>query len=903
MPCLPPSFDTVLPTYPVASRHHLRPEPYTLIPSAPATPTPLRLPGGWLVIVLTLASVAIAEFAVESLLRQHELRREQEQTLSVLNGVRARIETLIYRDLYVVRALATYIAAMPDIDQAGFESYVQRLMRKPSALRHVAAAPDLTIRYIYPLAGNEAVLGLAYRDITAQRVAALNTIARRTMLISGPVDLIQGGSAFIAREAVFLPTETGPPALWGLVSAVIDRNQLYALVGLNEAGTRLEIALRSEKVPDGGPNRVFYGAPSVFARDAVRTVVNLPSGRWVIGARPRAGWLADMVPTLWLLRIAALILASVLVALIQSRARHLRRQADALAALQRSEQALRRSQQDLINAIEALAEGFALWDQDDRLEVYNQRLLSMLPALRNVIQVGMSFETLIRAMATLGVVGGEESQPPESWVARRLEQHRMQGGSIEVRTQAGFLVSISEYRTADDYVVGLYTDITELRAAEEHIRYRAYFDPLTALPNRENFMNQLAQTISQSQRDGRQFALLFVDLDRFKNVNDTLGHESGDHLLVEASRRLTAGLRQSDTVARFGGDEFAVILRDIDHAMNAAHCAETLIGALSEGFTLAEQVVHTGASIGITLYPADGADAHMLLRNADMAMYQAKARGRNTYRFFAAEMTTRAEHFVALEKDLRLALARQEFNFEFQPVVRLDDGALAGAEALIRWQHPSRGAVSPVEFIPVAEETRLIVDIGAWSLAQVCRTAVEWCAREGGALPRLAVNVSGRQLWGGFDGNFVCDVLAATGFPAERLVFEMTESLLLDDDRRAGAILRDFRDLGIGIALDDFGTGYSALGYLRRFPVTMLKIDRSFIGDIERDSSDAHLVESIIALGRALHLTVVAEGVETTGQASVLRNLGCELAQGNLFARPMPANEFARRYCQRNLNR
>ncbi|MCC6709045.1 MAG: EAL domain-containing protein [Gammaproteobacteria bacterium] len=854
----------------------------------------LRLPSSGLVILLTLTVVLAVEFAVEVLVRQHELRREQEQTLAVLNGVRARVEKLIYRDLYVVRALANHIAAVPDIDQAGFDAYVQRLLRTPTALSHVAAAPNLTIRFVYPLAGNEALLGMDYLAMPAQRAAVNNTILRRTMMISGPIALRQGGSGFVAREPVILPTETGPPAIWGLVAAVIKQDELYRVVGLDAARTTLDIAVRADDIPDGAAQPVFYGNATVFSRDSVRTIVNLPIGRWVIAAHPRAGWLAGVTPTLWLMRLAALALAAVLAALLQSRARHLREQMSALEALQRSEQALRRSRQDLINAIDALAEGFALWNQQDRLEVYNQQLPKMLPALAGVIQVGMPFQSLVEAMANLGVVGSDEKR--EDWIARRLEQHRAPGGALEVRTRAGRTVSISEYHTADGYVVGLYTDVTEIRAAEEHIRYRAYFDPLTALPNRENFMNQLAQTVAESQRDQRQFALLFVDLDRFKNVNDTLGHAVGDKLLVEAGKRLTDCLRHSDTVARFGGDEFTVIMRDIDNAMNAAHCAETLIEALTEGFELAEQVVHTGASIGITLYPVDGADGHTLLRNADMAMYRAKARGRNTFRFFAAEMTTRAEHFVALEKDLRLALSRRQFDFDYQPVVRLDDGALAGAEALLRWRHPQRGAVSPGEFIPVAEETRLIVDIGAWALRHACRTAAAWCARDGGALPRLAVNVSGRQLWGGFDGAFVAEVLAESGFPAERLVFEMTESLLIDEDRRVGAILREFRDLGIGIALDDFGTGYSALGYLRRFPVTMLKIDRSFVGDIESNVSDARLVESIIALGRALNLTVVAEGVESAGQAALLRNLGCELAQGYFFARPMAAGDFEKRY-------
>ena len=842
----------------------------------------------------TLLAVLAAELAVETLVRDHELRREQEHTLTVLNGIRSRIEELIYRDLYVVRALATHIATVPHIDQTAFANYVQRLTREPSILRTVAAAPDLTIRFVYPLAGNEGILGVDYRKLSEQHTAVVNTVASHAMVMAGPIGLVQGGSGFVAREAVFLPADVGPPAFWGIVAAVIESDTLYRTVGLADASVSFDLAMRGEGIPDGRPNRVFYGDPGVFKRDVVRTIINLPRGRWVLGACPRSGWLATTGPTLWSVRGAALVLGILLLGFAQSRARSLRRQTVALDAVQRSEHALRRSQQDLINAIEALAEGFALWDQKDHLQVYNQRLIEMLPALAKVIRIGMPFEELIRRMAELGVVGADQDK--DEWIAKRIEQHHRSTGALEVHTRAGRIASISEYRTTDGYVVGLYTDITAMRMAEEQIRYRAYYDLLTALPNRENFMNQLATTISHSQRDGASFALLFVDLDHFKNVNDTLGHERGDSLLIEVAQRLRQCLRQSDTVARFGGDEFTIILRDIDAPMNAARSAETVIRALAESFALGGQIVHSGASVGITLYPADGDDEHTLLRNADLAMYRAKARGRNTYRFFASEMTTRAEQFVTLETDLRQALAREEFDFEYQPVVRLADGALAGAEALLRWRPTARAPVGPAEFIPVAEESQLMVDIGAWALRHACRSTAAWCALAGGYLPRLAVNVSGRQLWGGFDGTFVRGVLEETGFPPEALMFEITESLLIDDDRRVGAVLREFRELGVGIALDDFGTGYSALGYLRRFPVTMLKIDRSFVGDIETNPSDARLVESIVALGRALRLTVVAEGVETAGQAHILREMGCDLAQGYYYARPMAAAEFVARY-------
>jgi diguanylate cyclase (GGDEF)-like protein len=441
----------------------------------------------------------------------------------------------------------------------------------------------------------------------------------------------------------------------------------------------------------------------------------------------------------------------------------------------------------------------------------------------------------------------------------------------------------------------LYTDVTAIRAAEKHVRYRAYFDVLTELPNRENFIAQLETAVRQSRRDGSTFALLFIDLDRFKNVNDTLGHSLGDSLLREAAHRLANCVRQSDTLARFGGDEFTLILRDMEDGLNAAQCAETIIERLSEPYRLGGHIAHAGASVGITLYPADAEDAAGLLRNADLAMYQAKDHGRSTFRFFASEMTTRAEQFVMLEKDLRLALGREEFVFEFQPVVRLCDGNLAGAEALMRWRHPVRGQVYPGEFIGVAEETRLIADLGSWALRKVCATAAPWCTG-GGVLPRLSVNVSGRQLTSGFDQHYVRRVLDESGFPPECLIFEMTESLLIEHDTHVVGVLSAFRDLGIGIAIDDFGTGYSALGYLRRFPVTMLKIDRSFIADVE--TTDSHLVEAIVALGRGLGLVVVAEGVESARQADILAGMGCELAQGFHFSRPLPGAAFAAWYGQ-----
>ena len=557
----------------------------------------------------------------------------------------------------------------------------------------------------------------------------------------------------------------------------------------------------------------------------------------------------------------------------------------------RVDAALQRSQQDLINSIESIGEGFALWDRDDRLQVFNQRVLEIMPSLAGFLEVGLAFETLLRRIAESDLISAEIGI--DRWLAERRRMRREGGQHIEFTTKEGRWIRLAENRTPDGYTVGIYQDITDIKHAEEDIRYRADFDALTALPNRESFMLQLQSVIQMTHRSSALSALLFIDLDRFKNINDTMGHAIGDRLLQEAGQRILASIRGTDTLARFGGDEFTVILRDIDDAMNAARIAESIITRLSEAYHFAEQALYAGASIGITICPNDGSDSETLLRNADMAMYQAKARGRNTYQFFTQSMTASAERFVSIEKDLRSSPPDQDFVLHYQPVIALDESRVLGAEALLRWQHPQRGLVMPGEFIQVAEETQLINDLGAWVLRAACADAQAWEDPLDSLPMRLALNVSSRQFYSGFNAEFVRTVLAEHGFAAERLIVELTESILIDEDERISGVLNGIRDLGVEIAVDDFGTGYSALSYLRRFPVTMLKIDRAFVRDIESNPADADLVESIIAMARALRIRVVAEGVETEGQARLLKNMGCTSAQGYWFGRPVPAEVFA----------
>ncbi len=428
-----------------------------------------------------------------------------------------------------------------------------------------------------------------------------------------------------------------------------------------------------------------------------------------------------------------------------------------------------------------------------------------------------------------------------------------------------------------------------LKESEEQIRYRANFDSLTDLPNRLNFIEHLTEAIDRSKRSSSQTALLFIDLDRFKTINDTLGHDYGDELICQVGARIRQTIRKTDMVARLGGDEFTVLLSDMRDVIRASIIAKEIIQRLSEPFLLHGHEIHTGASIGITVCPEDGDDANTLLKNADMAMYEAKDKGRNRFRFFTPRMTEHAQQFLELDKDMRRALAQDEFDLCFQPIFHLDAPVLRGVEALLRWQHPDKGLIMPSDFVHVAEETGLIDEIGLWVLERACREALPWLQQNTHPDFYLAVNVSMRQFKGGFGSGQLAAILDQTGFPPQRLQLEITESLLMDEDIRIKEALTDFRRMGVRLAVDDFGTGYSALSYLREFPVTTLKIDRSFVREIATNKSDRRLVEAIVLMAHGLGLTVVAEGVETPEQDTLLGVLGCDLVQGNFYSQPLAA--------------
>jgi diguanylate cyclase (GGDEF)-like protein/PAS domain S-box-containing protein len=442
------------------------------------------------------------------------------------------------------------------------------------------------------------------------------------------------------------------------------------------------------------------------------------------------------------------------------------------------------------------------------------------------------------------------------------------------------------------YYIGMFQDITDQVRSHAQIRELAHYDPLTRLPNRQLFADRVSHALQRAIREARLLAVLFVDLDQFKKINDTLGHSSGDHLLVTVSERLADCVRASDTVSRLGGDEFAILLEDVDDPLDAERVAEKILRAMSDPVLLNERDWFISASVGISIFPKDGTSMESLIRSADTAMYRAKAGGRNQFRFFDEEMSEQAARHLALETALRYAVERREFLVHYQPQVDVASGAIVGVEALLRWRHDDR-LVPPLDFIPLAEETGLIVPIGRCVLETACGEIAR-LSRDTGQRLRLAVNISARELTQPDFPGQVRSALEASGLPADQLELEITESVAMAEVEQTIAIFHALAELGVALAIDDFGTGYSSLSYLKRLPVDRLKIDRSFVEDTPEDKEDCAIVRTILGMAHTLGLQVIAEGVETEAQLDFLRREGCELAQGYHLSRPIPLDELER---------
>jgi diguanylate cyclase (GGDEF)-like protein len=541
-------------------------------------------------------------------------------------------------------------------------------------------------------------------------------------------------------------------------------------------------------------------------------------------------------------------------------------------------------------AVNHMTQGLLLFDASHRLVVCNQRYIEMYGLSKQVVVPGCGFREIIAHRKATGSFAGDDAE-----YSARVLRHVGMKNSMIIDTPDGRSIQVVSEPLADGGWVATHEDITERRRAEERITHLAHYDALTDLPNRALFHDKLKQELARIA-PGQRLAVCYIDIDEFKSVNDTLGHLIGDALLKSVAQSLRRCIGPGDFVARLGGDEFAIVQTAVGSPSDVTDLVERVFDAIREPFECLGHQVSTDASIGIALAPEHGLFLDDILKNADLAMYAAKSAGRRTYRFFEPEMDTQVKARRQLEMDLRQAIADRALEVHYQPCVSLEDNKITGCEALLRWRHPQRGMISPAEFIPIAEDTGLINQLGEWVLTTACAEAATWPDHV-----RLAVNVSPVQFRSATLALKVVAALAQSGLAANRLELEITEAVLIRDDETALAILHQLRDLGVRIALDDFGTGYSSLSYLQRFPFDKIKIDRCFVKALDEPDASSGIVRAVVNIAAERHMTTTAEGVETQAQRKLLGALGCSEMQGFLFSAAKPAAELKRLFFSRTL--
>jgi diguanylate cyclase (GGDEF)-like protein len=743
------------------------------------------------------------------------------------------------------------------------------------------------------------------RALARLRATGSLVTSQRVALLSRAGD----GSGFFVMVPVYRPGQARD-------SAEDRRNVLGIVQGVFQTRMMVERILGSALLPGGvdlyffapgnesgstlqhfHPSRLHTETVSPQPRAEVETgayrtmVLKVGDADWTLIIKPIPGGLGTPSRTgSWLALSMGLLFTGLVSAFLWTTGWHARRvQAanaeldHALGTLDAANARLREQNIRFDAALNHMSQGLAMFDAQERLVVCNDRYVDMYKLPRDVVTPGCSLHEVLRWRRAHGGLDRDPEEVRSTLLAGLAKSSR---SSFAFETADGRTVSITSRAMPDGGWVATHEDITERRRAEEEIAYLARHDALTGLPNRRLFNEQLAETLAHCKR-GDSVAVLCLDVDRFKSVNDTLGHPIGDQLLKAVAERLRACVRESDLVARLGGDEFAIVQIGATQPTEATTLSTRLIDAISAPYDLDGHQAIVGMSVGIAVAPNDGSDAAQLLKNADMALYRAKADGRGIYRFFEAEMDARMQARRALELDLRKAIAGSEFELFYQPLVDARTERVRGFEALIRWRHPQRGMIAPMEFIPLAEETGLIVPLGEWVLRQACQEAASWPDDLSVAVNLSAVQFKSKQLV-----ETVVSALASSGVSPARLELEITESVLLHESDGTLATLHQLRDIGIRISLDDFGTGYSSLGYLRKFPFDKIKIDGSFIRDMPGKDDSLAIIRAVVAIGASLGINTTAEGVETPEQFECLRTEGCTGVQCYLFSPPRPAAEI-----------
>ncbi|XDF34101.1 EAL domain-containing protein [Paracidovorax avenae] len=677
------------------------------------------------------------------------------------------------------------------------------------------------------------------------------------------------------------------------LEVTLERGRGELIIGTSGRGEARSRA-RVSPLGDDAPASSAWDQPARLTGMPALVVARpiLYPGLWITASLPEASALAS-----WrsernaIAAVAALLIATALAAGGFAMA-YLRR-------ISRARNDLARSKATLEQALGSMVSGFVLLDSGHRVLQWNQRYEEIFPWLRSMMEVGLPFRSVLEATSRYYLPEADEAMRRE-WVEQRLLLQRETRGTHEQMLPNGHFIQITERATPEGGLMITYHDVTDMRRASAEIENLAFYDPLTGLPNRRLLLDRLHQALATAQRSHQFGALLFLDLDQFKTLNDTQGHEMGDLLLQQVALRLRVCARPADTVARLGGDEFVVMMGDLSHdrqeaASIARRIGEKILHAVAQPYHLQLQVHQNTCSVGAAIFGDQRQTAADLLKQADIAMYQVKARRGNALCFFDPQMQVVISQRARLEADLQAAIAAQEFVLYYQPQVSRK-GEVIGAEGLLRWKHPERGLIAPGEFIAVAEESELIVPIGQWVLRTACAQLAAWSSDPRLSNLHIAVNVSARQFR---HPDFVASVVEAlqhAGVKPHLLELELTESLVLDNVDDSVAKMHLLRTKGVRFSVDDFGTGYSSLAYLTRLPLHQLKIDQSFVRNLGKRPTDDVIVQTIIGMARNLDLEVIAEGVETQEQRDFLDRHGCDLYQGYLFARPMPAQDFLIRY-------
>ncbi|TXT41508.1 MAG: PAS/PAC sensor-containing diguanylate cyclase/phosphodiesterase [Comamonadaceae bacterium] len=781
------------------------------------------------------------------------------------------------------RALSAVYTMAALVQQAqgpvlNFESAASKMLPNYPGVSVLIQAPGGIISHAIPLEGNEKAIGLNLLQDPVMRAETL--LARNTgqLTLAGPLELRQGGMGLVARLPVFMDQPEDQAAFWGFVNVVLKLPQALDAVRLPELVQRGFEYKLWRVIPESGKVQIITQSSALPLIEPVRKSFSVPNGGWTLSVAPKHGW-SD--PLGFAYKAGAGLLISLLLAyLAKLQIRQLLLRNDLERQVRERTLDIQESKRQLAATLDAIPDLLFEMGLDGH---YYTCHTPQSPLLAASDLVG---KTVTQVMPE------EAAQVVLAALAQAQQDGFSNGQQLMLSLPDGphwFELSVARKTVATGQpprFIVISHEVTARKLAEAHVSQLAYFDALTGLPNRTLLNDRMTQALSEANRRKDALCVMFLDLDHFKNINDTLGHRVGDALLITLAKRMQATVREQDTVARLGGDEFILLLPETG-AQGAALVAQKLLQAICVPVTVESHELTVTPSIGIAMCPEDGRDAESLFKHADVAMYLAKKSGRNSYQFFTAELQVDAARALLLDNELRRALERQQLELHYQPQVSLSTGKVTGMEALLRWQHPDLGRVSPAEFIPVAERSGQIVQIGLWVLETAVAQAQQWQGMGLGALT-MAVNVSAVQFRQANFPELVRQTLLQANLDAQWLEIELTESVAQQDPSEAMNMMVQLHQLGVHLSIDDFGTGYSSLSYLKRFAVSQLKIDQSFVRDICDDADDLAIVRAIISMARSLGLGTIAEGVETADQLALLRTEGCDEVQGYFISHPLP---------------